>query len=312
MLAWIGKRLRNCSLRQPVNCSNDCTQKPLTTFLLVFRIRTYQLLEIPMKKSLLREVTACLFLGLITVAQAQNDNAAHDPFDPNKVEIVEKETPAKQIRVQVEFIDVSHEQFTELMFGPKPPANDGELRKQVAQLVKDGKATVVETLLCTARNGQKATSESIEEFIYPTEYEPATLPDKIDVKPTDTTGKTEGTRPDPAVGPTPTAFSTRNLGSTLEIEPTLRDDLKTIDLHFIPEIVYHVGNEIWGEWKGEHGNSPVQMPTFYAIRTNTSVTLDNGHYMLTAALSPKSKEGKPDFTRKLMIFVKADVITTGP
>ena len=88
-------------------------------------------------------------------------------------------------------------------------------------------------------------------------------------------------------------------------------DGKIIDLRFVPEIVYHVGNQVWAEWKGEHGNSPVQMPTFYTLRINTAVTLADGHFMLAAALSPKNKEGIPDFTRKLMVFVKADVIESG-
>ena len=265
-----------------------------------------------MKKSSLRGAVAYLLLSLISVSHGQTDVKGVDPFSAENGAKVKGEAPTKQIRVQVEFIDVSHEQFTELMFGPKPPANDGELRKQVAQLVKDGKGTIIETLLCTALNGQKATSESIEEFIYPTEYEPATLPEKIEGKAAEAAGTTEGNRPDPSTGPMPTAFDTRNVGSTLEIEPTLSEDGRIINLRFVPEIVYHVGNEIWSEWKGEHGNSPVQMPTFYAIRINTTATLASGHYQLCGALSPKNKEGKPDFSRKLMVFVKADVITTGP
>jgi len=135
------------------------------------------------------------------------------------------------------------------------------------------------------------------------------LPDHIDIKDEQEAEKAKGNLRDLATGPTPTAFDTRNVGSTLEIEPTLGKDDKTIDLRFVPEIVYHVGNQVWAEWKGEHGNSPVQMPTFYTIRTNTAVTLSDGHYMLTAGLSPKNKEGVPDFNRKLMVFVKADVIT---
>lgn len=259
-----------------------------------------------MKISLLHGIaTACLSVGLFTTTHAQTSTAEVDPFQDQIA------ATAQQIRVQVEFIDVSHEQFTELMFGPKPPAGDGELRQQVAQLIKDGKATVMETLLCTTRSGQKATTESVEEFIYPTEYEPATLPTNIPAKDEEVLGKVSGKRPDPATGPTPTAFDTRNVGSTLEIEPKLSNDHKTIDLRFIPEIVYHVGNEVWAEWKGEHGNSPVQMPTFYTLRLNTAVTLTEGHFMLAAALSPKSKEGIPDLTRKLMVFVKADVIATG-
>ncbi|MEO5715227.1 MAG: hypothetical protein ABIT37_17240 [Luteolibacter sp.] len=258
-----------------------------------------------MKNPLLHGVaSACLWLSLFNLAHAQSHDSKKAPNSESGAQL-------KQIRVQVEFIDVSHEQFTELMFGPKPPANDGELRQQVAQLVKDGKAAVVETLLCTSRSGQKATSESVEEFIYPTEYEPAELPNNIHVKDEKEAEKARASVPDLATGPTPTAFDTRNVGSTLEIEPTLSSDNKTIDLRFVPEIVYHVGNQVWAEWKGEHGNSPVQMPTFYTVRTNTAVTLADGHYMLTAALSPKNKEGAPDLTRKLMVFVKADVIEPG-
>lgn len=229
---------------------------------------------------------------------------------PDTLAIAQNEVP-RQVRVQVEFIDVPHEQFTELTFGTKPPTNDGELRQQLALLVASGKATVVETMLCTARSGQKATSESIEELIYPTEYEPAELASCPTTTDNGEAVKTPSKIRDSATGPTPTAFDTRNVGATLEIEPTLSSDDKYIDLRFIPEIVYHVGNEVWAEWKGEHGNSPIQMPTFYAIRLNTSVTLANGKYMMTAALTPKNKEGASDFTRKLMVFVKADVITSG-
>jgi Flp pilus assembly secretin CpaC len=249
-------------------------------------------------------VSACLWFALAAVSQAQTGTPEYDPLGEFN------ELP-KQIRIQVEFIDVSHEQLTELMFGDKVAANDTELRKQVAQLVKDGKATILETMLCTARSGQKATAESIEEFIYPTEYEPAELPENVHLKKKEDAEVARTVRRDLATGPTPTAFETRNLGSTLEIEPTLSDDNKIIDLRFVPEIVYHVGNQIWAEWKGEHGNSPIQMPTMYSLRINTAVTLAAGQPMLVAVLSPKGKDGFPDFSRKLMIFVKGDVITTG-
>ena len=137
------------------------------------------------------------------------------------------------------------------------------------------------------------------------------LPNEVHIKDKKKADFPEGPRRDLATGPMPTAFDTRNLGSTLEIEPTVSSDGKIIDLRLVPEIVYHVGNQVWTEWKGEHGNSPVQMPTFYALRVNTAVTLDDGKYLLAAALSPKNKEGSTDFTRKLMVFVKADVIATG-
>ena len=181
---------------------------------------------------------------------------------------------------------------------------DGE---EVAIGPEDGKAKVMETLLCTGRSGQKSTTESIEEFIYPTEYEPASFADEGKKQ---EPGKTEtadaGKRE--ALGPTPTAFETRNLGSTVEIVPTVSDDGKTIDLRLVPEIVYHVENEIWAEWKDEHGSAHVQMPVMYTLRLNTVVKLANGKPLLVGALTPKNDKGAPDRDRKLMVFVKADVL----
>ena len=245
-----------------------------------------------------------VWMGLAVLPHAQTGTPEYDPLG-------EFDDLPKQIRVQVEFVELSHEQLTEMMLGAENPADDVALRKQVAQLVKDGKATVLETMVCLARSGQKATTESIEEFIYPTEYEPAELPGEIVFKDKEDAEAQKKIRRDFATGPTPTAFETRNLGATLEIEPTLSSDGKIIDLRFVPEIVYHVGNKVWAEWKGEYGNAPVQMPTMYCLRLNTAVTLVDGRPMLVAALSPKGAGGFPDFTRKLMVFVRADVVSLG-
>jgi hypothetical protein len=47
------------------------------------------------------------------------------------------------------------------------------------------------------------------------------------------------------------------------------------------------------------------------VRINTGVVLGVGQYLLVAAVSPKNKDGTTDFSRKLMIFVKADILTVG-
>jgi hypothetical protein len=121
-----------------------------------------------MKNPFLSSIAALccwLPLGISPLAQA----AAPETQEPAEANAVTQ----PHIRVQVEFVEISHELLTELMAAATPSANDADLRQQVAQLVKDGKAKVMETLLCTGRSGQKSTTESIEEFIYPTEYEPA-------------------------------------------------------------------------------------------------------------------------------------------
>lgn len=250
---------------------------------------------------MLKRIGAGLWLAGVLPLVAQE----RDPFDP-----LGKEVDMPQlVRVQVEFVETSHETLTRLMAEPRESSDDTELRKELAGLVEKDEARVVETMMCITRSGEKATVESIEEFIYPTEYEPAELPNTITVPDdgTDTEVWVKGV----ATGPTPTAFETRNLGSTLEIAPVLGMSGKIIDLSFAPEIVYHVKNETWVEWKDIRGEAPIQMPIMYSLRLNTAVTLLDGQTLMAAALSPRGEDGFPDFSRKIMVFVRCDVLGVG-
>ena len=246
-----------------------------------------------------------LLVGGVMLAIATLPHALPTPAEPAPAEPAPANNDSRQMRVQVEFIELAHEQFTALMSAEHPAANDGTLRKQLGELVAQGKATIVETMLCSAKHGQKSKSESIEEFTYPTEYEPPQIP----AHPSNGTGIMISEPHDPAVGPTASAWETRNLGSTLEIEPRLSDDNRTINLRLTPEIVYHVGSQLWSEWKDEHGSANVQMPMFYTMRINSTVTTVAGEYFLAAALSPKAQDGSSDFSRKVMVFVKCDVLS---
>jgi hypothetical protein len=97
----------------------------------------------------------------------------------------------------------------------------------------------------------------------------------------------------------------------LEIEPVLGDDDRTVDLRFAPEITYHVGDTTWAEWKDEHGDASIRMPTFYMLRCNTAVTLIAGQPTMVTALSPVDQDGNTDFSRKIMVFARVDIIKAG-
>lgn len=228
-----------------------------------------------------------------------------DPFDPDL------ERP-KNIRIQVEYVELGHEKLTELLFLDDPPSADATpLRKQVQELVTKGEAKVIETMICAARSGEKALVESVNEFIYPTEYEPWELPNEVDLP-----DKPGGLSPDDVkalerlVTPaTPTSFETRNIGSTLEVEPTLGSDGAIIDLRFTPDMTWHTGETIWVERKDHLGNvCKIQMPKIYTMRVTTALTCREGQHVLAAVLSPKDDNGNTDPTRKVMAFVKCDVI----
>ncbi len=226
---------------------------------------------------------------------------ASDVFDSNQ------DRP-KQAQVQVEFVEMSHEALTQLLFLVRPVSADvTKLREQVQDMVSKKEAKVLETQIAIARSGQKATTESIHEFIYPTEYEPPKLPGTF-------TGKSCSEESDADKNPpysphTPTAFETRNLGSILEIEPTIGEDGRLVDLRFVPELVWHTGNTVWHDGKDSFGNScRVQMPDIYTLRLSTSLTLTSGQYALAGVVSPKDDKGETDMTRKVMVFVKCDVL----
>ena len=215
----------------------------------------------------------------------------------------------KYVQAQVEFVEMSHEALTKLLFMAKPgSANAGKLRQQVQDMVAKNEAKVLETQIVCARSGQKSTGESIHETIYPTEFTPMTAEER----------KTQAENSNEhAAGltycfspATPTSFETRNVGSTLEIEPTIDETDTIIDIRIIPELVWYTGNTTWHEGKDPLGNPfKLTMPNFCTLRFNTQLICKDGQYMLAGTLSPKDSKGEIDLTRKVMIFLKCDILT---
>ena len=91
----------------------------------------------------------------------------------------------------------------------------------------------------TTKSGRKAIVRVAREFPYPTEFSPPEPPppstggNGATVAPPNGSFVSQG-----VVTPsTPTAFETRNLGVTLEVEPIIGPDGYTIDLNLSPEVV---------------------------------------------------------------------------
>lgn len=215
-----------------------------------------------------------------------------------------QDSTARQVRVQVEFIEMSHEELTKLMIKPRAGANDQDLRDACTKLVGQNKATILETTSIIARSGDKASTESITEFIYPIEWKPYELPNQLEVFKSDEAPKALELIPQP----TPTAFETRHLGTTFEVEPTIAENGRSIDLRLLQQLVYHVGNENWSQWETKKGDGSIKVPTMYSLRLNTGLTMIDGQPCLVAVQSPKDDSGKTDFTRKIAVFVRCDVL----
>lgn len=224
----------------------------------------------------------------------------HDPFDPaTNAPLV--------IRVQVEFIKVSHKDLTRLLMGDKAETADATaLRMEVQKMVDQDEAQIIDTQMVIGRSGQKSTSESRSEFIYPTEYEAGVMDEKVIAEMLK--NKTFPSNPG-----NPAAFETRNLGSLLESEPIVTEDGNMVDLRVLPSITWHTGNTVWNESKDALGNiTKVSMPGIYTIEINTSLTCVSGQYCLLSVVSPKDKDGRMDPESKVMVFVKCKVLPVIP
>lgn len=110
----------------------------------------------------------------------------------------------------------------------------------------------------TTKSGQKAVVKVVREFPYPTEFNPPEVPQAQTGSSISSTIVTGIVVASGVVTPTtPTAFETRNLGVTLEVEPIIGPDGYTIDLNLSPEVVEFDGFINYG--------SPILGPTFNVL-----------------------------------------------
>jgi hypothetical protein len=207
------------------------------------------------------------------------------------------------IRVQVEFVEISQKDLTRLLMEDKPKSADATaLRMKVQDMVDKDTCKILETQILVAKSGQQATAETAKELIYPTEYNPTSQ------------GSDEKMKEMLASGPgsgliQPTAFETRNMGSNLQIEPTIGEDNTIVELRFVPELVWHTGSTLWQETKDHDGNiHKFSTPDFYRINLKAAVNCISGQYNLTGVLTPHNDAGKPDFDHKIMVFLKCDIL----
>lgn len=139
------------------------------------------------------------------------------------------------------------------------------------------------------RPGQLAKIEQVREFIYPTEYDPPEIPNDFGRIPlgNNTFLITEVDPIFPATPATPTAFETRRLGKSIEVEPTVAADNKTISLNVLLDFTdfsgfINYGTPITNSAFQVNGQpsvvtpNEILMPVFDAIKETTNITIWDG------------------------------------
>jgi hypothetical protein len=176
-----------------------------------------------------------------------------------------------------------------------PIAKAGELQRKgisdteiYKELVATGK--LERMLVLRTKSGQRAVLENATEYRYATEFDQAHAADAAEQP---EAANDEAKKDEPAVPSkaakvqrlaipvTPTAFEMKNVGDSLEVEPTLSPDGKILDLNVSITHTAVVGRDKWG-----HGLGEVEQPQFETQKANTNVSLVIGPPSLIGTLNP--------------------------
>lgn len=220
--------------------------------------------------------------------------------------------PQSSVRVWVQFIALSHETLTDLL--AQEDIGGAALHRKLMTLRKSGQSEIIETTMVSALNAERASVESIREEIYPTEYDPPEMAHgggssggywprkRVDI-PLEVSNSIRGINA--------TAFETRNTGITLEIEPTLRKD-GYINLRLVPEIVHRLREVNWFRCEDAWGEVTTRFPIYESWRSNHGFTAKAGSFCLLSSITPKRdlKLGFDD--PRILIFLRADIISPEP
>ena len=204
------------------------------------------------------------------------------------------------------------------------------------------------------RSGQRAKIEIIREFIYPTEFDPPEIPQEFanfggggggiaGGIPALAGGGGGTTNSFPVTPTTPTTFTTRNVGVTLEVDPVVGSDGFTIDLNIAPEVVefegfVNYGSPITTGGTDANGNptqvvlteNKIEQPIFATRKVSTALTIWDGQTVAIGGLIREDVQQVEDkvpfigdlpiigrlfrtkaeehFKRNLIIFVTAELI----
>jgi hypothetical protein len=254
-----------------------------------------------------------LLITTLAVATLGAQEKPADPYAKDKAEPAAQEAPSVSTNVSVCYEDFSLPLAMAAAMQREQLTDAALYAKLVAAVGKDTVRQETFSML-RAISGQKATVENITEQIYPTEYQSPQVSNAVTtgVTGTDKDGKEIPANALPVPGPVaiartpamPSAFETRNTGFTLEIEPTLSDNGKEVDLRLVPDHVTLVGQSTAGQ-----EFSTTEMPIFESQRINTTAKVKIGEPYLLGTLSrpPGSEQEEDSANRVWFGFVTAKI-----
>ncbi len=168
-----------------------------------------------------------------------------------------------RIRVDMQMVSVSVPQALQLAPALKDRKTAPAAWIGLQKMLKDGKATLIDWPVVWLQNGIRSAAESVVEYRYATEPTP----------PQGGGGFIDEWWHSPTWGPfTPSAFETRNVGATLEVEGSVDPGGQVIDLDFVSSNLRFAGFRQWRGQESPLGYSGIQQqPEFQSAKVTTHI-----------------------------------------
>ncbi|MDR3405719.1 MAG: hypothetical protein P4L99_24760 [Chthoniobacter sp.] len=212
---------------------------------------------------------------------------------------------APVVRIEVQMVSMPLEKGLPLLPNLHDAGSIEGAYSQIQKMIAAGEATLNGWPEVVTKSGQRAVTEDITEVRYASEYGPHTP------KTPAASGAEQATAPAAETlrggAPVPTAFETRNAGATLEVEPVIGPDGKTIDLNLVPQNVRLIDMLAVASGRDANGHDwKIEQPRFYTAKTTTSLTVTSGQRVLLAEFRG------PEGSDQIQFFIlKAEVKVLG-
>ena len=153
--------------------------------------------------------------------------------------------------------------------------SDAEDYAELVRRLESGKVVQEEFLMLRALAGAATTVEEVSEMIYATEYEPPELPSNIGDLGDDPEKAKQLVTP-----ATPSAFDTKNVGSTMEVKLSKWEE-EDAEIRISLTLVNYLGRQTWGQ-----GLAKGEMPKFAVQKIQTGAKVKADVPELIGSISP--------------------------
>lgn len=222
--------------------------------------------------------------------------------------------PVEPIPVKPQPVKVVYEVFTlpmtEAAALQRAMQTDAEFYGRLLAGLKEEKVKLESFLAVRGISGQSMVTSQVENYTYPSEFEPPELPNQVVG-----TGKKKGADGKeitifPATPATPSAYKKKQLGEVLEVEAVVKGNGE-IDLRVAPTRTALIQKDSYGQ-----GLSKVEMPRFSVPEIRTAVKAQSGQafYLGTVSapgeLQPEEGPKQVSFAFITATDLSGDISTT--